>query len=84
MVPRWHHHWDAAAGAQGCAGKALISQQPSLWKGLGLFSACSPQLYIPVEPFPSRLMLRGETGVFDLRLLGPSQAPFQARLACVS
>lgn len=71
-----------------CAGlcrKALISsRQPSLWKGLGPFSACSPQLCIPVEPFPSQLMLRGETGVFDLRLLGPSQAPFQARLACVS
>lgn len=45
----------------------------SLWKGLGLFSACSPQLCIPVEPFPSRLMLQGESRVSDLRLLGPSQ-----------
>lgn len=79
-VPRWHRHRAVTAGVQGCAGKALISSQQS-W---GLFSACSPQLCIPVEPFPSRLMLRGETGVFDLRLLGPSQAPFQARLACVS
>lgn len=83
--PHWHRHWDVTTVVRGCAGKALISsQQPSLCKELGLISACSPQLCIPVEPFPSRLMLRGETRVFDLRLLGPSQAPFQARLACVS
>lgn len=82
-VPRWHRHRDVTRGCAGLCRMTLISSQ-SLWKGLGLFSPCSPQRCIPVELFPSRLMLQGETGVFDLRLLGPSQPPFQARLACVS
>lgn len=41
-VPRWHRHRDVTRGCAGLCRKALISSR-SLWKGLGLFSPCSPQ-----------------------------------------